>query len=217
MSSGTDWWPELTQVAERLTSEPRMRVTRRVSRRGVPHLVVRGAARSVSVCWFNRRKVLRTFSPCFSYGASQHKRNWELEDLEDLVCYLRNELEERQLQEADDVWVTRMGERVRVSEMGDNHLVNTILFLQRHATKNLAALTACYVMGPAPRGEMAQDAFDREFDAVLDYTWQDKVPAIFWLMLTEAEHRGLRVVLPTDREELMQRLALELAMMGVKS
>jgi hypothetical protein len=85
------------------------------------------------------------------------------------------------------IWVTRTGQMVRVGSMEDDHLVNTIHFLQRYHEAQ------CWyaVQLPEPRGIHAQDAWDQELSALFDAGPEYSVP-IYSAMVEEAEDRGLK-------------------------
>lgn len=60
-------------------------------------------------------------------------------------------------------WTTKDGRKLRISEMEDGHLVNTLQMLKRKGYVGWRTL-ASYLGGPRPSGEMAQDAFNAEAD-----------------------------------------------------
>jgi len=88
--------------------------------------------------------------------------------------------------------------------MDDDHLLNTISMLQRVAEAHRASRTVFYTLCEGPQGDMAQDCFDREFDMVMDSTWQDYVLDIYWDMEAEAERRGL--ALKPEKSAMMWEL-----------
>ena len=90
------------------------------------------------------------------------------------------------------IWTTREGVEMEVSKMDDNHLLNTIRFLERRHNAKRTNIDA-YFVGPLamPQGEMAQDAFWQEFDHAVDTL--GPFDAIYTDMLDEAEARGLQV------------------------
>ena len=63
-----------------------------------------------------------------------------------------------------NVWVTKEGHRILFEDLGDRHLENIVKMLVRKARQDIAETTAFYLSCLKPRGEMAQDAFDKEFD-----------------------------------------------------
>ncbi len=83
-------------------------------------------------------------------------------------------------------WTTRAGEKVRVCDMSDGHLLNTLRLLER--AELVDGLR--FVMLPRPNGQHAQDAFDNECATVGDRSPGDVWP-IYDDMLEEAIERRL--------------------------
>lgn len=93
------------------------------------------------------------------------------------------------------IWVAKDGQRVRVKDMGDTHLVNTIRLLRRHATRLIDEnLSAAYSIEGYLQGEMAQVAIAQDIDILEESDPEellaDSVPC-YETMLDEAERRGL--------------------------
>lgn len=93
------------------------------------------------------------------------------------------------------IWVQRNGDPIPVEKMTDNHLVCTLRLLKRSAQAALDRAANEYVKA-APvvsqlMGDAAQDAFDSEFDRLLDTEWQDIDPDAFAVLVDEAGNRKL--------------------------
>jgi len=86
-----------------------------------------------------------------------------------------------------NIWITREGEKILISEMKDSHLINTFKMLKRKGFISPATLNA-YVFGSYPNGDMAQLAFDQEYTAILDAPVYPKMGEIE----LEIEKRGLK-------------------------
>lgn len=88
------------------------------------------------------------------------------------------------------VWTTREGQRLRLCDMADSHLLNTLRFLKRavHAQEVALVLSA-----PAMNGEQAQYAQDQAFDEVMCEPEEHEcaMPPIYDKMLVEAKRSGL--------------------------
>lgn len=92
-------------------------------------------------------------------------------------------------------WTTRDGRRVRISEMTDSHLVNTLRFLKRQAVVwqsqyLLDGMSALSML----QGEMAIDSVESDMRRVEMMDDEDFLEAFApaWLPLCEeAEKRGL--------------------------
>lgn len=59
----------------------------RTSKRGVPHLVLRGLPGGASVCWFSRTKVWRVFTP---YPCAESQVRHDCATLMDVEAYLES-------------------------------------------------------------------------------------------------------------------------------
>jgi hypothetical protein len=106
-------------------------------------------------------------------------------------------------------WTTRDGRKIRICDMTDYHLTNTIDHLQRLARKSKIKNELFYLTCPQPHGDMAIDAFDHEVDAVAEASWQEYVNPLYWDMLKEAEERKLEIVEPEmDMEDCLVTLNL---------
>jgi hypothetical protein len=73
--------------------------------------------------------------------------------------------------EQDKVWIDVTGREHRIEGMDDRYRGNALNWLIRNQGRALLELMiGRYSSGPRPNGEMAQDAFDSEFDQLL---WMD--------------------------------------------
>jgi hypothetical protein len=101
-------------------------------------------------------------------------------------------------------WTTRDGTTVRITDMPDTHLMNTIRLIERGHARAIGF----YLLSPGPQGEMAKDAFDQEFDDL-----DEGGPAAFnekYDPLTEeADKRGL----DTREKRQDRQIALDLAVL----
>ncbi len=105
-----------------------------------------------------------------------------------------------------ETWTTKTGQKILISKMTDSHLMNTIRLVARSYAKAIGF----YLLSPGPQGEMAQEAFDREFDDLDEggpSVYNDKYDAL----TEEADNRGLDD--PDSRQKRM--LLLDLAVMEV--
>jgi len=100
-----------------------------------------------------------------------------------------------------ETWTTKDGRTIRISEMEDSHLVNTIHFLRRRyrgVVRGIArriALSAASYASTAPDG--AADAAMECASATLEGKCDDDILAeelaVFGALLDEARHRKLEV------------------------
>lgn len=96
-------------------------------------------------------------------------------------------------------WVMKDGNKIRIRDMTDNHLVNTIKFLLRRTSALILRNQRAFLGGGYPQGEAAQDAYDREeryWNEITSHELLVESCVPFPFMLKEAERRGL------DMEEL---------------
>jgi len=89
------------------------------------------------------------------------------------------------------LWATREGTKIRVCDMGDEHLVNSLKMLKRQALSaredNLAAAWSAAAMF---NGDMATYYAEQEADRVSDAHWIDYMSDFWEPMQLEAHRRG---------------------------
>jgi hypothetical protein len=100
-------------------------------------------------------------------------------------------------------WKMRDGKTIKICEMTDSHLANTIAFILRVARKARADLESC---PPMFQGEMAQMHADQEYDNLLSMDDDDFAEEIFPAFPFLCEERALRED-PTYRKQLEKKLA----------
>jgi hypothetical protein len=87
-------------------------------------------------------------------------------------------------------WKTANGEKVRICDMTDDHLFNTILFLEKRAKQMVRKFLT---MNP-PHGDVATVLFDSMVEELSEPdAWMDEVPPIYWKMKEDAKRRGMRL------------------------
>jgi hypothetical protein len=64
------------------------------------------------------------------------------------------------------IWTTREGERIEVSKMTNDHLRNTIIYLERRITSLCEAESAAWRTYSMLQGEMACDVAEEGIDAL---------------------------------------------------
>ena len=100
------------------------------------------------------------------------------------------------------LWTTKDGRRLRICDMDNEHLVNTIKLLQRVAeTKKIHSvvlMTTCV----GPNGDMAQLAFDDAFDQTLESTFEDYLPPIYENFECEMHLRKLEMPIQQERIDI---------------
>jgi hypothetical protein len=106
-------------------------------------------------------------------------------------------------------WVTKDKQKIKIKDLTDSHLMNVIFLIERNYAKTIAF----YLYGPQPRGEMACDAFDREFDQ-LDEGGPSYFHPSYDPLVEEAEKRGLDNI--EQRNERNLNLELQVLNIGLK-
>lgn len=106
------------------------------------------------------------------------------------------------------LWTTNDGRRLRICDMTDDHLLNTIRLLQRFAEAERIKSTVFYATCTPPESDGALDCFNREFDAVMDSTYEDYVSSIYCNLVDDARRRGLVVPEQSRRIDVEAKLVL---------
>lgn len=90
-------------------------------------------------------------------------------------------------------WTTRDGRVIRVCDMDDTHLANTIRYLERtQVARREHEIHVCMGALSTLHGEMAIDCAERELDGLMDdFNVDAGLPNIYFEMCDEAEERGL--------------------------
>ena len=89
------------------------------------------------------------------------------------------------------VWTTKDKRRLRICDMADDHLVNTINMLRRAAAVKCARNTLFYLTCPGPTATHASDLFEMEQNHAFEATWEDYVHELYDPMLLDFHRRGL--------------------------
>lgn len=92
------------------------------------------------------------------------------------------------------LWTMRDGTKIRIKDMGDSHLLNTIAMLERVAGRRKAMALCSF---PSFNGEMAQFFAEQDWDS-LDQTSNEEYAAqifpIYNDMVDESARRNLPIV-----------------------
>jgi hypothetical protein len=87
------------------------------------------------------------------------------------------------------LWTMQGGATIQIRKMETSHLRNTIKMLERRAEHQHASLIKFALSCPTPNGEMAEEEFERGFDQMLDATFEDYLPDIYYDLEEELEKR----------------------------
>ncbi len=95
------------------------------------------------------------------------------------------------------LWVTKDGVRVKIKNMTDSHLINTIKFLERWAAHTLdQARSSVSYMVDTCNGEMAEYCLEQEVEFLNEANPEDFLHErthCYAPMLNELSHRGLEI------------------------
>lgn len=91
-------------------------------------------------------------------------------------------------------WTMKDGTKIRVCDMSDAHLVNTMRMLERGAVKAQGqTISALYSVSCMIQGEMASMDCDNAIAQAEESDWTDYLPPIYDKMVLDAERRGLKI------------------------
>lgn len=86
-------------------------------------------------------------------------------------------------------WKMKKGEKIRICDMNDRHLQNTIRLLERAAEAKRRSNLQFFLSCPEPNGEMAMLDFDQCVDRAIEAEAEDYLPNIYWKMIEEKNRR----------------------------
>jgi predicted component of type VI protein secretion system len=93
------------------------------------------------------------------------------------------------------IWTCRDGRKVRVCDMSDRHLLNTIAMLERNAAQELSeGISAAYSVAASLQGEMASFYADQDINRMEQMSPGDllrQTVPIYEKLLADKERRGL--------------------------
>jgi len=97
----------------------------------------------------------------------------------------------------DHTWVTKEGQEVKVADMGDSHLINTVRMLRRKADRmKLVAELECIQAESMFNGDMARLSMEQEAGRIAEMAEEDflveTIPP-YKRMLREIRIRGLEL------------------------
>jgi hypothetical protein len=102
-------------------------------------------------------------------------------------------------------WRTSEGVVMKISDMSDGHLLNSINMIKRYGQARLEQLRNFYISCPAPTADMAELLWEQEFDFWMeeaDYTDALPVPLSLKLdeLVGEVCNRSLHKLLKNARD-----------------
>jgi len=89
-------------------------------------------------------------------------------------------------------WTTGKGVKMRLEDMTDSHLKNTVAWMERKAREYYPkCLASGYSVLSMLQGEMAIMEVEREIEGLHEDGWEGILPLAYYDMLAELERRGL--------------------------
>ena len=89
-------------------------------------------------------------------------------------------------------WTMQDGTKIRICDMDDNHLVNTVRMLQRNArVEHFEALHAAYQLESVLHGDMALLCIGEDIDSLESTDPEESGHPLYFELCTEAERRGI--------------------------
>jgi hypothetical protein len=87
-------------------------------------------------------------------------------------------------------WTMRDGNKIRICDMGLDHLKNTIGMLERGADSRYRADIEL-MLSCEPHGDMAELDYDNGLDAMMEEGIESYLPETYWNLVNDLERREL--------------------------
>jgi len=91
-------------------------------------------------------------------------------------------------------WVMKDGTKVRIEEMSNQHIINSIRMLERHAKDIYCGdVYSMWNLYGTLQGEMALDQMENEINSLDEEGWEGILPSSYYDLCKEAERRDLKI------------------------
>lgn len=112
------------------------------------------------------------------------------------------------------VWTTKDGTKVRICDMSDAHIMNSMRMLARMAaTKRHIAISEAEFIGLLSTAEIASSYAEIYCEGIANSSIADYLPSLYWDLRDDAIRRGLDITaLPTPDDMTFDDDARDIAM-----
>lgn len=91
-------------------------------------------------------------------------------------------------------WVMKDGTKVRIEDMSNTHIINSINLMERKAREMYSEVEhSMWSVYGSLQGEMAIDSMENEINSLDKGGWENILPSVYYDLCKELERRGVSV------------------------